>query len=429
MINNKFINNSKSLEWKKRLIKYLKNHFYLILSLFCFYLWPFYLIIQVLFFSYSDPDLFHDFKVFYSAGNYILKDPSLLYTYFFRSFFYSPNTALFFGIFFSWYPLNYAIMIMIIFLMICGLLMIIEYNKILGLLGVKNRLFRLVFIIVAYNGWFVYEEFFGLNIRIFTGLLLLLVLRREMDPNIEKNNTFYLINYGLMIFLIGFAPYFLFLLLIYIFYNIKIKDLIEKKNLIKYLMVISLFLGLNFLFLIYPSLFFKFLNHANIYRNYFVFLYGWFYSRWFFLYFSADFISVYSTIMTFLILIYSIFLTIIGKLKINQRMSYFLLGYLFLGTYSFHFMVTFQLIILLFIPYLKTEYVGIKIIKKNFIIFFGLFSILILNIIRKRFDMLNFWNLARNIVLISISIICLIILSISSKRGLNLNLNKVPKSL
>lgn len=60
------------------------------------------------------------------------------------------------------------------------------------------------------------------------------------------------------------TPYLIFLLLIYIFYDIPKEDLFKKDNLITYCVVLFMFLSQNILFFIYPNL-------INEYRKIYVY--------------------------------------------------------------------------------------------------------------------------------------------------------------
>jgi len=208
----------------------------------------------------------------------------------------------------------------------------------------------------------------------------------------EKDLKFYFINYALLVYAIGVAPYFIFLVFIYLFHDIRFRELLEKVNIQKYCILLVIFILENFLFVLYPSLisdFMKSFYHPAQGRNLLRML-------WIEGLFEETrrqviiLIYVFNAILT----IITLFLTFYKKLKIEERFSFFLLVFLFFGLYSFQFtlaLVLFGFILLLFVPFLKQDVKGIEFIKSNKILLTGLLSIEILFFIAHDFIFYEFF--------------------------------------
>ena len=93
------------------------------------------------------------------------------------------------------------------------------------------------------------------------GAILLFILRREIQYKKEeraKDFKYKFITYFLLGMIVSMVPYFIFLLLIFMFHDIPRGELLEKENLKTYGLVTLIFLAQNFLFFIYPGLIFDY---------------------------------------------------------------------------------------------------------------------------------------------------------------------------
>jgi len=199
----------------------LKENFYLLIPILCITYWA------LLFLRYRHfvlNDLYQeDFLVYYLSGKQIFIDATKLYTYDYEGYsagyIYLPCFAVLAAISISLLPLFIAPYILYLFNYITAILFILEYNKILTLMGVKEKKHRLLFLLIISNGSIVYFIFLFNQVKYLVGFLILMVLRRELKyriENIRKDNKFYIINFGLFIFAISMAPYFLLLFLMYL---------------------------------------------------------------------------------------------------------------------------------------------------------------------------------------------------------------------
>ncbi|GAJ25038.1 unnamed protein product, partial [marine sediment metagenome] len=180
-----------------------------------------------------------------------------------QGYFYLPVFSLFFAIIAFLFPISIGQYVFFSIILIFAIFMTIEYNKILILMEVNKKIHRFIFLIIISNGFIVYRQFVLGQFKFIMGFLLVYVIRRELQvrkQDKEKNLKFYVINYGLLLIVVAIFPFFVLLLLIYIFQDINIKNLLNKRNLQKYCIVILMFAAQNFLFFIYPSYIFSFLN-------------------------------------------------------------------------------------------------------------------------------------------------------------------------
>ncbi|MFX1277591.1 MAG: hypothetical protein ACFFAT_21440, partial [Promethearchaeota archaeon] len=302
-----------------------------------------------------------DFQFYYDAGEQILFDPRNLYDVF--GYQYMPSFAMFFAITFSLIPYLIAGYLFYTLNYIIGLFTIIELNKILKLMNLKEKKHRFIFLWIISNGYFVFNQFKWNQAKYIVLIILLFVIRQELQFRMdekEKNLKFYLVNYSLLVFAIAIAPYFIFLLLIYLFEDIQIKSIFNQFNKKKFLIVICSFLLQNFLFIIFPSVLFDFLEGINhpirdpkkINMLYLENLVNFSSSR-------MKSIILFSNITLLLI---TCFLILKKRLKLEYKFSFFLLAFLFIGVYSYQFhlaLILFTFIILLFVPCLKKDYKGL----------------------------------------------------------------------
>jgi hypothetical protein len=229
----------------------IKKNLYLLLPIACITFWALYWLYSVSFIL----DGYFDFEIFYDSGTQVLKDPKKLYDN--KYYRYLPSFALLIACSISLCPLFFARYIFYIINYVCAILLVLEFNKILILMKVKKKIQRFFFLIAISNGNLILYLFVVNQTKFLLGLMLFFILRKELqlrNEEKEKDLKYYLTTYGIFVFAIGIAPYFLFLLLIYLFHDIYWKDFFNIQNIKKYGIVIIMFLIQNILFIIYPSL-------------------------------------------------------------------------------------------------------------------------------------------------------------------------------
>ena len=308
----------------------------------------------------------------------IFSNPLKLYDN--KRFVYLPSFAILFAISLSLFPVIISYYIFFIINYILAILTIVEFNKILVLMNLKEKIHRFMFLIIISNGYFIYFQFYFNQTKYIVLLILLFSIRRELQFDMDekvKELKYYVINYGLFVFAVGMAPYFIFLLLIYIFHNISFSELFKKENLKKYSIVIIMFVIQNFLFIIFPSLIFDFLdgfNHPQRRQRKLKLIYL---REW--VQISSSDIRFLSIMLTIALTIISLILILNNKLKIEEKFGYFCIAYVFVGIFAYSIIVSlvlFSFILLLFVPHLNQNSKGIEFVKNNITLLIGLFSIL-----------------------------------------------------
>jgi len=350
------------------------DNLYLIIPAICIGIWA----LLALFNEEYHTPLTWDFQVFHESGLQIYKNPAHLYEV--DGYVYTPSFAIFFAITFSLLPVDIAAYSFFILSYILGILTIIEYNKILILMDVKQKLHRFMFLIIISNGFFVLYQFKFNQAKYLLFVILVFIIRRELQFNKEekeKDLKYYLINYGLFVFAIGSAPYFIFLLIIYMFQNIPRNEFFKQENVKKYVIVVMMFIIQNFLFIIYPLQIFDFLDGFNHPQRR---------HRKLKLIYLKEFMGVSSDVIAFLSILCTIILSIItgillykANIKIEEKFGYFSIVYIFIGVFAYTLLLSlilFSFILLLFVPYLNQNRKGIEFVKSNKYSLIGILSIL-----------------------------------------------------
>ena len=332
--------------------------------------------------------IYRDFIVFYDCGKFVLTNPTKLYDYARGvrgggEYYYTPLFAVIFAISLSLLPLSIASLIFYFFNIFLGLLSIFEFNKIIMLMNVKEQRNRLIFLLLISNGYALFLQFYCNQSKLIIFVIILYILRRELQFNkemFEKDLKFYLINYSLIVFAVGLAPYFIFLLLIYIFHDIKANEILNRINIRKYLLLVLIFFLENFLFILYPSMFIKFILKGITYKGVlegedyeFSYRYG---------YFFTDYMDIFLKLSLFIYIFFSLFLIIKKNLRLTEKYGYFGLLNIFIGIYSspmllYH--IALSLFLLIFIPHLIEEDKK-NFIKNNLFLLLGLIGILIFSL-------------------------------------------------
>jgi hypothetical protein len=350
-------------------VKYFKNWFHLIISSICITLW----IIFHLIFFFEGFNI--DFSIFYNAGKRVLNDPKDLYT---EGYLYTPFFAMVFSISISLLPPMVAYFIWYIFNYILAIFMLLEFNKILALKGINKKLYRLFYLIILSNGWSIYYQFYLNQNKLIIVYLLLLILRMEIEirKNIRKKDLRYrVIIYTFFIIIISLAPYFIFIIFIYLFYDIRLKELFKSESAKIYFIIIILFFSFNILFIVFPTLVIDFIQYA-------VSLSGNLDPLNFFFYFKQlipnelDFIL--TIISTLLVSLTTIILILNNKLELEDKYGYFMFFYLLFSIFmrTTIIIIIIACILILYINHLAMEKNFKKFIKSNFWVILGFIAII-----------------------------------------------------
>ena len=349
------------------------DNLYLIIPAICVGLWALhFLILQFQIYNKFYIRLY-DFKIVYNCGLHIWTNPTKIYHI---GFYYLPSYAVVLATTVCLFPYFIASYIFYSATFILALLSIREYNKILILMEVKKKIHRFIFLMIISNGFTVYRIFAFGQFKYMILVIFLFVIRRELQNRknqIEKDFKYNFINYSLLAFAIGIFPFFILLFLIYLFQDISFHELLKTENIKKYCLIISIFALENFLFFIYPSLFFDFVglfqrfnerewSHRQL-PNY--------YLAWI----NLDDYSLFFTLSTIFIVIITLVLIYNKNLRIEEKFGYFSLAVIFISMYARRlFLVLFPLAYLLFIPFLYQEEKDINFFKKNKFFLIGLVS-------------------------------------------------------
>lgn len=379
-----------------------KYKMYLIIPIGCIFFWAFLALFVHDF--YIDPI---DFSAYYYAGKYIFTDPELIYGIGYPSYYYYlPGIAIFFS-FFSLWDIQIAAWIYFFILIIFGVLSIYEFDSILDLKGVENKTMKLLCLIIISNGHRFFLEFDLLNVKIILMFLIILFMKNEIKVKImgfsNNNMRFLLVQMFIIGLFISMSPPFVFIAPLYLLNNIKFKEILSKQQLIKYGLFILVFVSLNFIVIIYPSLLYGFLNRGinqgniisdpefNFMANYEPDGRHLFPTSTISVIFSVLKVEL-SVAVVISITLLTFFTFLISSMDImssvNKFAIFFLVSFflnIYIKTSSFLFMI--PPIILLFLDQMKLEnefksYNHFLIyFKSNFFFFLGLFCLFLLNFI------------------------------------------------
>ncbi|MFX1392088.1 MAG: hypothetical protein ACFFAH_00810 [Promethearchaeota archaeon] len=228
-------------------INEIKNRSYLIIPLSCIIIYAFISLIKDNF----NPVGASDFPAFYGAAKYIFTHPEFVYSERVDPQYpYTPALATILAPL-ALLPYEIAIWIFLIINVILAEIMIILFDEILRLKNVKNKIYRLLFLLVISNGLRYVQQFDLLTSKLITAFFLILFLKREIEyRELNKDRSkikFKFIQYMYLIFAISITPQFIFLIFLYVFYNISLKDLLRIEQIKTYLIIILVFLIQNFM--------------------------------------------------------------------------------------------------------------------------------------------------------------------------------------
>ncbi|MFX1383360.1 MAG: hypothetical protein ACFFBP_13035 [Promethearchaeota archaeon] len=362
----------------------VKSKLYIVIPLYCILCWAGYFMFAGNFFK--NPS--YDFLNYYYCGRRLLEDPKDLYKsdlrYGYRyGYKYLPNFAILIGLPLFFLPsVEFAYYVFFIINIFLGLIFTLLFNKLLVLLDVKRGVYRFLFLIAISNGWIVLQLYANNQIKYLVGVIILFIINREIQytkHQIQKNFKYYFIHLNLFVFIVGLAQYFIFLLLIYLFHNISLKQLFKKENIKKYLTIIISFILQNIVFIIYPDLLFDFYEiYQKEQRRNDLKL------KHFYLEYIDDYVYVLpspykfyiSVILNLILYVIILILILHRRLSLIEKFGYFSLSILYLNYIAFRILLNITpFICILFIPHLNQTKRGIEIIKENIYVLIGLVSI------------------------------------------------------
>ena len=298
-----------------------------------------------------------EFYIYYTAAIKVLIDPKNLYTVdgyaYLPSFAYvvSPLSLLSFDISrIIFFVINYIIYLFVI----------LEYDKILRL-KIKKESRRLLYLLIVSGGFSLIIIFWFSQVKFIILLLFLLVLRREMQYEIEnkkKGFKFKFINYNLLAFALGMAPYYFCIIFIYFFHDVKLKEVFKRENVKNYVILFSAFLFQNFILLIYPNLILDYLSsEVVLYRvgaiGVDISVIPMFYLSDFQIQITLLQSRILKLIFIFIMVIATLFISFNRNWAIQYKISLFFLVYLLTDVIRNYqiFVVVFPFILLLFVDF------------------------------------------------------------------------------
>ena len=327
-----------------------KIKFYLLIPCVIIVLWFIYALFHPNVRFYNNPDQISDLTWMYYSGKQILTNPFNLYNSnsILVNTYYMPAFSLFAAFFLSPFPLIFAHYLMAGLNIILGIFFVLELNKIYKILGLQESWKRFILLIISVCSWMVYAQFYGPQSKMMVAFIFTISIRKQLQSNILSSRKGYL-YYFLMIFALSITPYFIFLFLILLFDDIKIKDIMKKAN-IKKIIILGIFFSIqNFFYFIYPNLIFDgFIKRGLLYGI----------DRGINTFWLIDSVYEFSNIYLSWFLLISLFVCSIVikivKLKFEVKIALFGLIYIWFGGFGWsEEFIPFSFILFIFIPYLK----------------------------------------------------------------------------
>ncbi len=362
----------------KLIVYSFRKYYHLYIPFLSIIFWSSYVLVHEGFFLESLFNLRYDFRPYYYAGKQILSNPSKLYEV--EGYVYLPSFAILYSILFSWQPIYIVWYTHYAFNIVLAFLCVIYYDKILLELNLKRKKARLILNTFIVFGWVIYFIFYFNQAKFIVVICFFIVLKRELkykNDNKKKDIKYYLINFALLSFSLSITPYFIFFVLLYIFYDIEFKKIFQKSFIIKFGLFLLVFLIENFMFFIYPEIIFDYLKKGltKIPQN------------WCQLIILREFplspsviniIKILSIIIFFISII--ILLNFREKLSLEKMFGYLSFIFLYFNIWKGYdtLVLIIPFILLLFLPYLKSNDFQDPYLKKIRIISF--ISILILEL-------------------------------------------------
>jgi hypothetical protein len=227
------------------------------------------------------------------------------------------------------------------------------------------------------NGWIIFDQYRTLQTKLLVSLIFLVIIWREMHyrkEEKEKTLIYFTLNYVFFIFALGMVPQLIFLFIIYLFYDIRFSNFLNREIILRLFIVASILVLENLLFLIYPDLISNFLKGftGNIDETS---IRALFISD--FQFSNRNFLIFVRYLMLFLTIIITLGITINKRISIEWKFSLFCIAFLFLDIFRGYglLQVLLPFILLLFIPFIKQERIRAFLVKENYLFIIGLFSI------------------------------------------------------
>jgi hypothetical protein len=131
---------------------------YILIPLICIGFWAIYWLIIEYFQRFPFPD----FRYYYYAGRQLLIDPNRFYKEKHGTWAITclPFFLMLWAISISLLPYRIAYLVWYILHYIFAVLFVLEFNKILKLLGVKEKFHRFLFLIIISNGFLIFLQFY-----------------------------------------------------------------------------------------------------------------------------------------------------------------------------------------------------------------------------------------------------------------------------
>jgi hypothetical protein len=351
----------------------IKAELYLIVPIICIILWALY---ALLYYILDSPLLSQaDFRDRVNAAYIIFYDTENIYKR--EELFNTLPIQLIIFVPFIFIPIHIATYIFFTINVILAIISVIEFNKIISMMDLKEKLYRFIFLMIISNGFVVHRQFWLNNVKFIVGVILFFIIRRELQfriENREKNLRYYWVNYGFFVLAIGIFPPFIYLLFIYLFQDIRFREIFKMKSVKIYGIILVWFAIQNFIIFIYPSLIldlFMLYNRFNTVWGPVVF----FYLKDFEL-FPRKSKDLIVTIMSIVMGVITLLLIYIKKLQIEEKFAYFCFIGLFLFMYAWRvLLILLPFSLLIFIKFINKKEKLLDFMKSNKIIIVGLIGI------------------------------------------------------
>ena len=216
----------------------IKENLYLLIPLCCIGLWAFIALYKDNFTLIPAAD----FPTFYYVAQLIFTQPEQIYFLEVQPYTYTPFFATILAPM-GLLSFEQAHWFFFFVILIFSVLLIIVFNQILILKNVFNKFHRFLYLMAISNGIIYVQMFDTLTGRIFTAFLLIWFLKREIKfRNLNNNMTdtkFIFTQMMILISAFGITLQYVFLVLLYVFHNVKFKEILNKLQFKRYLLLVA----------------------------------------------------------------------------------------------------------------------------------------------------------------------------------------------
>lgn len=392
---------------------YAKKKLYLLIPIIFASFWIFLSLFKDNFYLFNAVD----FDGFYIASRKIYLNPGAVYVIETpgNQHYYLPSFATLLGMFTVFTSYEVSMVIFFVILYLITILLIFEFDKLLIISKMDNKITRLFLLIVIFNSYSFFINFDYMQCKLIPIYLLVLFLRREIqyrrDSEKYSENKFLFVQMMIFVFALGTLPqYIIFFSIIYLFHGISWKGIFKKSQLKKYGLFILALLVQNFMLFIIiidnPETI-SFLLSRTTTRSAIIF-HG---SRtpselvelkanfpevifFFVLHFIDEFINlsflngnILALFSIGIMLITSILLAFQRTMRIEIKMAYFSLIVICFSLYYriLEIIIFIPLVALLFVDRLNSFNNPFDFLRKNFVWIIGLLSIQLINIVPKEY--------------------------------------------